>query len=87
MAKSKKSFTIRIKTGDILSLLKNSLFYQTDLGAHVGDIFMSIIQTCNLAKVNAFDYLTQILKNSRKVFNNPELWMPWNYQTALNQPS
>ena len=66
---------------------KNSLFYKTDLGAHVGDIFMSIIQTCNLAKVNAFDYLTRILKNSRKVFNNPELWMPWNYQAALNQSS
>jgi hypothetical protein len=64
---------------------KNSLFYKTDLGAHVGDIFMSIIQTCKLAKVNAFDYLTEILKNSRKVFEAPDLWMPWNYLTAKAQ--
>jgi hypothetical protein len=46
---------------------KNSLFYKTDLGAHVGDIFMSIIQTCKLAKVNVFEYLTEILKQPRKV--------------------
>ncbi len=64
---------------------KNSLFYKTDLGAHVGDIFMSIIQTCKLAGINAFDYLTEILKNSRSVFKNPECWMPWNYQTAMAQ--
>jgi len=62
---------------------KNSLFYKTDLGANVGDIFMSIIQTCRLADVNAFDYLTNIMENSRKVFNAPDLWMPWNYQTAM----
>jgi len=61
---------------------KNSLFYKTQFGAHVGDIFMSIIQTCNLAKINTFDYLTEILKNPHKVFKNPDLWMPWNYQTA-----
>ena len=62
---------------------KNSMFYKTELGAHVGDIFMSIIQTCNLSNVNAFKYLTAILKNSHKVFKNPGHWWPWNYQTAL----
>ncbi|MCD4653755.1 transposase [bacterium] len=61
---------------------KNSLFYKTQFGAHAGDIFMSIIQTCNLAKINTFEYLTEILKNPHKVFKNPDLWMPWNYQTA-----
>ena len=62
---------------------KNSLFYKTDFGAHVGDIFMSIIQTCRLAKVNAFDYLTEVLKNPHKVFKNPDRWMPWNYKKAI----
>ena len=66
---------------------KNSLFFKTELGAYVGDIFMSIIQTCRLAKVNPFNYLTQILKNHRSVFKNPDQWMPWNYQSALNQPT
>ncbi len=64
---------------------KNSLFYKTQFGAHVGDIFMSIIQTCNLAEVNTFEYLTEILRNPHKVFKNPDLWMPWNYQTAISE--
>jgi len=63
---------------------KNSLFFKTELGAHVGDIFMSIIQTCRLAKVNPFHYLTQILKNHHDVFKYPHSWMPWNYQSALS---
>jgi hypothetical protein len=31
---------------------KNSLFYKTKHGAYVGDMFMSIIHTCNLCNVN-----------------------------------
>jgi rubredoxin len=37
---------------------KNSLFYKTEHGAYIGDLFMSIIYTCNLNNVNPFDYLT-----------------------------
>jgi hypothetical protein len=51
----------------------------------VGDIFMSLIQTCRLNHVNPFDYITQILKNHGSVFKNLERWMPWNYQAALPQ--
>ena len=35
---------------------KNSLFYKTLHGAYVGDLFMSIIHTCRLSKINPFDY-------------------------------
>ncbi len=42
---------------------KNSLFYKTEHGAFVGDMFMSLIQTCNLMKVNPFDYLVSLLNN------------------------
>jgi hypothetical protein len=34
-------------------------FYKTENGAHVGDLFMSLIHTCHLHGVNAFDYLTE----------------------------
>ncbi len=34
-----------------------SLFYKTDNGAAVGDLHMSLIQTCELNEVNPFDYL------------------------------
>jgi hypothetical protein len=37
---------------------KNSLFYKTEHGAYIGDLFMSLIHTCNLQNVNPFEYLT-----------------------------
>ena len=61
---------------------KNSLFYKTKHGAYVGDLFMSLIQTCILCKVNPFDYLTQLQKHSSRLFKNPGQWLPWNYKEA-----
>ncbi|MDZ4165667.1 MAG: IS66 family transposase [Smithellaceae bacterium] len=62
---------------------KNSLFYKTEHGAFIGDMFMSLIHTCNLRDVNPFDYLVAIQKHSSAVFKNPGAWMPWNYQASL----
>ena len=39
---------------------KNSLFYKTQNGAEVGDLFMSLIHTCELNNANPFDYLTEL---------------------------
>jgi len=36
---------------------KNALFYRTLHGAQVGDLFMSLIHTCQLCGANSFDYL------------------------------
>ena len=63
---------------------KNSLFYKTEYGAYVGDLFMSIIFTCNLCKVNPFEYLKALQENSSLLCNNPEKWMPWNYKDMLS---
>jgi len=62
---------------------KNALFYKTEHGAYVGDMFMSIIHTCNLAGVNPFDYITDLQKHSSEVFKNPRNWMPWNYKAMV----
>lgn len=62
---------------------KNALFYKTEHGAKVGDLFMSLIHTCNLAKVNPFDYLTALQKHSSELAGHPDKWMPWNYHKAL----
>jgi transposase len=59
---------------------KNSYFYKTLNGARVGDLFMSLIYTCELCKVNAFDYLTELLRHADQLAANPERWMPWNYR-------
>jgi len=62
---------------------KNSLFYKTKHGAYVGDLFMSVIHTCVLCKVNPFNYLTQLQKHSSLLFKNPGKWLPWNYMDAI----
>ena len=61
---------------------KNALFYKTENGAHVGDIFMTLIYSAELSGVNPFDYLSQLLKHSEAVRRSPHEWMPWNYQGA-----
>ena len=62
---------------------KNSLFYKTQNGAFVGDLFMSLIYTCELCDANPFDYLVELQRNVDEVASHSELWMPWNYRAAL----
>jgi transposase len=62
---------------------KNSLFYKTLNGAYVGDIFMSLIHTAELVRVNPFDYLTELQKHTEELRADPRQWMPWNYQATL----
>jgi transposase len=62
---------------------KNSLFYRTLNGAQVGDLFMSLIHTCQLCGANSFDYLAELLRHHRELAANPALWMPWNYREQL----
>lgn len=63
---------------------KNALFYKTMNGAQVGDLFMSLIHTCELNKVNPFDYLTELLRHPAELTICPTEWMPWNYRGAAN---
>jgi transposase len=61
---------------------KNALFYKTQNGARVGDLFMSLIYTCELNEANPFDYLTELQRHSEAVAASPQQWMPWNYQAT-----
>ena len=62
---------------------RNSLFYKTERGALVGDLFMSLIETCRFCGANPLDYLTALQKHARLVSEHPEQWLPWNYLAAL----
>lgn len=62
---------------------KNALFYKTQHGAEVGDLFMSLIYTCQVNEVNPFEYLTELQQHAEAIALNPERWMPWNYRNAL----
>jgi transposase len=64
---------------------KNALFYKTENGAHVGDLFMSLIHTCELCDANAFDYLTELDRHAKALKLAPQNWMPWNYRQTLNR--
>jgi len=62
---------------------KNSLFFKTQHGAYVADLYMSLIHTCGLNGVNPFDYLTALEKYSADLREHPEKWLPWNYEQNL----
>jgi transposase len=62
---------------------KNAFFYRTENGARVGDLYMSLIHTCELNGINAFDYLTELQHHAAELTTNPGAWLPWNYRETL----
>lgn len=62
---------------------KNSMFYKTCKGAEVGDIYMSLIHTCGLCRVNPFEYLQALQIHAHDVQARAALWLPWNYREQL----
>ena len=63
---------------------KNAMFYLTDNGAQVGDMYMSLIYTCQLRGANPFDYLTELQRHAPQVAAHPQNWMPWNYRQMID---
>ena len=66
-------------------LRKNSLFFKTRNGARVGDLFMSLIHTCESCGGNPFDYLTQLQRHAAELAKDPGRWMPWKYRATLDE--
>jgi len=64
---------------------KNALFYRTLHGAQVGDLFMSLIHTCQLCGANSFDYLTELQRHAQELTAKPAEWLPWNYRQAIER--
>ncbi len=64
---------------------KNSMFYKTVKGAEVGDVYMSLIHTCELNSVNPFAYLQVLQIHANDVMEHAALWLPWNYQQQLDK--
>lgn len=62
---------------------KNSLFYKSQRGAEVGDLYMSLIHTCYSSGASPVDYLTELQRNHQRVKAAPGDWMPWNYRAQL----
>jgi hypothetical protein len=66
---------------------KNSLFYRTENGAKVGDLYMSLIATAKLAEADPFDYLNELQRHAEELDEDPAAWMPWNYRETLGRPA
>ena len=64
---------------------KNALFFKTQNGARVGDMYMSLIHTCELNGANPLNYLTELISHTDDVRMNPNRWMPWNYRATLDR--
>ena len=63
---------------------KNALFYKTENGAGVGDLFMSLIHTCELCGADPFDYMVALQLHAETVAEAPASWLPWNYKETLD---
>ena len=61
------------------------MLFRTLNGAQVGDLFMSLIHTCQLRGANSFDYLTELQGHAQELAANPAEWMPWNYCETLQR--
>ena len=66
---------------------KNGLFFKTEFGAYLGDILLSVIETCQLNKINPYHYLVEIQEHRDRVKEDPTLWLPWNYAEMLSRQS
>jgi transposase len=58
---------------------KNAYFYKTPAGAAISDVITSLIATAMQAGINVFDYFNAIQRHSQLVKDQPEKWLPWNY--------
>jgi hypothetical protein len=55
---------------------KDALFYRTLNGAAVGELFMSLIHTCQLCEANSIEYLIELQRHTRELAAKPVEWMP-----------
>src|SRR5690606_10848560 len=61
----------------------NSLFYRSQRGAKVGDLYMTLIYTAELQGDIPFEYLTPLLRHEADVAENPAAWLPWTFRATL----
>jgi transposase len=64
---------------------KNSLFFKNDHGAAVGNIIMSLIESCRINGVDPWGYLVSLRRNRAAVRKNPGMFLPWNYAKSAAQ--
>jgi transposase len=69
----------------VIRLRKRSMFYMNAESAAVGDMCLSLIETCKLNGGKPREYLQALLDNGEAVVKRPWAWLPWNYKRALER--
>jgi hypothetical protein len=49
----------------------------------MGDLFMSLIHTCELNGADPFDYPNELQRHAAELAQASVEWMPWNYRETL----
>lgn len=62
---------------------KNGLFFKTEFGAYVGDILLSVVETCQLNKINPYHYLITVQTYQDQIKKDPSIWLPWNFTETI----
>ena len=60
------------------------MFHKTQAGASIADVVMGMIATAAETGVNVLDYFNTVQRYHQEVKAAPELFLPWNYQFAIN---
>lgn len=62
---------------DVARHRKNSLFFRTLNGAQTGDIWLSVIKTCEVNGVRPWEYLKDLFQKNTPETISPQHWLPW----------
>jgi len=62
---------------------RTSLFYRSQHGAGIGDMYTTVIHNAELHGENSFEYLTAIQRHAKAVEADPAAWLPWTYRATL----
>ena len=63
----------------IIRIRLNSLFFENLESAKYSGEILSVLETTNLNKINAFIYIEFLITNKEKVIKNPKNYLPWLY--------
>ena len=65
---------------------KNWLFYKNSYVAHIGGVITSVLYTAMLSGINPQHYLVTLQEHKEQVVQEPQNFLPWNYQQTLSAP-
>lgn len=67
----------------IIQIRKSSMFYKTLKSAKIASYIQTALYSAAQNDINPYHYMQTVLDNKQMVIKNPDAWLPWNFQGAL----